>query len=164
MFSSTAWIRLIRQVSLLSPHKGDSRRESLGELDFKHAVRFEAGYEFGDESAVSVGVGFGHEDRLPRDGVAATPEHRFLVFQRDRFGTPVKDIHRFFLYSVESGRSYARVARARDADVRIFAPRFPVIWELRASGPDAELSDRGCYARSRIVFPDCSGKFFIRPV
>jgi hypothetical protein len=36
-------------------------------------------------------------------------------------------------------RSCATAARARDAGVRIFAPRFPMSWERRASGPDAEL-------------------------
>ena len=93
MFSSTAWMRLIRQVSLLSPHKGDSRLESLSQLDFQHAVRFEAGDEFRDESAVRVGVGFDHEDRLSGHGITATLEDRALVVERDRFRPPVKDVH-----------------------------------------------------------------------
>jgi hypothetical protein len=54
-------------------------------LDFQHPVRFEAGDEFRDESAVSVGVRLDHEDRLSRYGVTTTLEHRALVVERDRF-------------------------------------------------------------------------------
>jgi hypothetical protein len=83
---------------LLSPHKGDSRRESLGKLDFQHPVRFEAGDEFRDESAVSFGVGFDHEDRLAGDGVTTTLEHRGLVVERYCFRPPVKYVHNFSLF------------------------------------------------------------------
>jgi len=73
-------------------------RESLCQLDFYHAVGFEGGDIFRDESAVRVGVGFGHEGRLSGDGVAATLEDRALVVERDRFRPrclliEIKDAH-----------------------------------------------------------------------
>jgi hypothetical protein len=90
MFSSMAWMRLIRQVSLLSPHKGDSRRESLGQMDFDHAVRLEGGDVFRHESAVRISIGFGHEDRVAGDGVTTAPEDGFLIVQSYRLGTSVE--------------------------------------------------------------------------
>jgi hypothetical protein len=60
-------------------------RESLGELDFERAVRFETGDEFRDESAVGIGAGFRHEDRLYGDRVTTPTEDRTLIVERDRF-------------------------------------------------------------------------------
>jgi len=98
-------------------------RESLGELDFDHPVRFEGRDEFRDEFAVSVGVGFDHEDGLTRDRVTAAPEHRFPGVQRDRFGTPVEYVHRFSPW-VELGRSCPYLVRpgVRGGAMRVAGP------------------------------------------
>jgi hypothetical protein len=155
MFSSTAWMRLIRQVSLLSPHKGDSRRESLGEMDFYHAVRFEGRYVFRDESTVGVAVGFGHEDRLCGDGVTATLEDGFLILQRYRFRASVEYAHGFLLIGLsrDAIAGNPRGARERDAGCRNFAAAFPMIGERFASGPATDSVGIGLAGPGSGLFP-----------
>jgi hypothetical protein len=98
-------------------------RESLGEMDFDHPVRFQGRYVFRDEFAVGVGVGFDHEDGLAGDGITTAPEHRFLIVQRYRFGLPVEDIHGFLLnWSLGRSSPFLDIPGVRGRAMRVAGP------------------------------------------